>query len=89
MLTETITLEVEADAAKVFNRAADEDKEKLQTLFESWLKQYSATDVESFKRTLDEIGANATRRGLTPEKLDSILADSNQTIPPADKKPVM
>ena len=75
MLTETITLEVEADAAKVFNGAAEEDKEKLQILFESWLKQYSETDVKSFKRTMDEIGGNAQRRGLTPEILDSILAD--------------
>lgn len=75
MLTETITLEVEADAAKVFNDAADEDKEKLQILFESWLKQYSQTDVESFKRTMDEMSTEAKSRGLTPEILDSILAD--------------
>lgn len=75
MLTETITLEVEADAAKVFNEGTDEDREKLQFLIERWLRQYSAADVESLKRTMDKMSAEAQRNGLTPEILDSILAD--------------
>ena len=75
MLTETITLEVESDVARLYNDAPQTDKEKLQALFGSWLKQYAEADAESFKRTMDEISRNAQSRGLTPEILESLLAD--------------
>ena len=75
MLTETITLQVESDVARFYNDAPQTDKEKLQALFESWLKQYAEADVDSLKATMDEIGRNAQTRGLTPEILDSLLAD--------------
>jgi len=32
-------------------------------------------NAASFKKTMDEIGGNARRRGLTPEILDSIPAN--------------
>ena len=63
MLTEAITLEVETDAARFFNDAPQTDKEKLQALFGSWLKQYAEADVDSLKRTMDEINRNAQSRG--------------------------
>ncbi len=75
MLTETITLEVESDAARFYNDSPQTDKQKLQALFESWLKYYAEADVDSLKRTMDEIGQNAQSRGLTPEILESLLAD--------------
>lgn len=75
MLTETIILEVESDAARFYNDAPQTDKQKLQALFGGWLKQYAEADVESLKRTMDEISRNAQSRGLTPEILDSLLAD--------------
>ncbi len=75
MLTETITLQVESDVARFYNDAPQTDKKKLQALFGSWLKQYSEADVDSFKRTMDEINRNANSRGLTPEILESLLAD--------------
>lgn len=75
MLTETITLKVESDVARFYNDAPQSDKQKLQALFGSWLKQYAEADVESLKRTMDEISGNARSRGLTPEILESLLAD--------------
>lgn len=75
MLTETITLQVESDVARFYNDAPQTDKQKLQALFANWLKQYSEADVDSLKRTMDEIGYNAQSRGLTPEILESLLAD--------------
>jgi len=75
MLTETITLEVESEAARAFNDAPESDKEKLQALFGNWLKHYSEADAESLKRTMDEISRNAQGRGLTPEILESPLAE--------------
>jgi len=75
MLTETITLQVESDVARFYNDAPVTDKQKLQVLFGSWLKQYSEADVDSLKRTMDEISGNAQTKGLTPEILESLLAD--------------
>lgn len=75
MLTETITLQVESNAARFYNDAPQTDKQKLQALFGSWLKQYAEADVESLKRTMDEISRNTQSRGLTPEILESLLAD--------------
>lgn len=75
MLTEAITLEVESGAARLFNDATQTDKEKLQALFGSWLKQYAESDVDSLKRTMEKISRSAKKRGLTQEILDSILAN--------------
>lgn len=75
MLTETITLQVEADVARLYNDAPTSDKQKLQTLFESWLKQYAEADSESLKATMDEISRNSRNKGLTPEILETILND--------------
>ncbi len=75
MLTETITLQVESDAARFYNDAPQTDKQKLQTLFGSWLKQYAEADAETLKRTMDEISRNAQDKGLTTEILESLLTD--------------
>ena len=75
MLTETITLQVESDAARFYNDAPPTDKQKLQALFGSWLRQYAEADVQTLQSTMDEISRNAQNRGLTPEILDALLAD--------------
>jgi len=73
MATETITLELDADAAQVFKSAAASEREKLSALFGFWLKEYTRADVASLKDTMDEISAQAQSRGLTPEVLAAIL----------------
>ena len=75
MLTESITLQVESEVARFYNDAPQTDKQKLQAMVGNWLKQYAEADIESLKRTMDEISGNAKSRGLTPEILDSLLAD--------------
>lgn len=75
MLMGIITLEVESDVARFYNDAPQTDKQKLQALFGIWLKQYAEADVDSLKRTMDEISSNAQSKGLTPEILESLLAD--------------
>ena len=75
MLTETITLQVESDVARFYNNAPPTDKQKLQVLFGNWVKQYSEASVDSLKSTMDEINRNAQNNGLTPEILESLLAD--------------
>ena len=75
MLTETITLQIESDAARFYNSAPQTDKQKLQALFGNWLKHYAEADVDSLKLTMDEISRNANSRGLTPDILESLLTD--------------
>lgn len=75
MLTETITLQVESDVARFYNDAPQTDKQKLQALFGSWLKHYAEADVDSLKATMDEMSWTAQSKGLTPEILESLLAD--------------
>ena len=75
MLTEAITLQVESNVARFYNYGTETNKQKLQTLFGSWLKHYAEADVDSLKRMMDETGRNAQRKGLTPEILESLLAD--------------
>lgn len=73
MATETITLEVDAEAARAFNSVSADEREKLQVLLGIWLKEYARADSLSLKATMDEIGEQTQRRGLTPEILESIL----------------
>ena len=75
MLTETIILQVESNVARFYNDAPQTDKQKLQALFGSWLKHYAKADVDTLKMTMDEISRNAQSRGLTPEIIESLLAD--------------
>ncbi len=75
MLTETITLQVESDVARFYNDAPQTDKQKMQALFGSWLKQYAEADVDSLKQVMDSMSHNSQSRGLTPEILESLLSD--------------
>lgn len=75
MATETITLQVDLEAAQAFKAAPAEEREKLQLLLGTWLKEYAKADAASLKETMNEISQKAQSRGLTPEILDSIMKD--------------
>ncbi|MEG3904752.1 hypothetical protein QUB19_20190 [Microcoleus sp. B4-C5] len=72
MQTKTITIRVNAEVAKIFEAASEEQRRKLEALLSLKL-----SDVTRNKRPLEEvmseISRNAQARGLTPEILDSIL----------------
>jgi hypothetical protein len=73
MSTETITLQVESEVARIFEGASGEEREKLQVLLGVWVKEFVKSDSASLKQTMDELSERARSRGLTPETLDSIL----------------
>lgn len=75
MSTETITLEVDSEAAQAFRSASVQEREKLRVLLGIWLKEYASADTDSLKGTMTEISRNAQGRGLTPEILESILKE--------------
>lgn len=75
MSTETITLEIDADAVRAFKSASTAEQEKIQVLLGMLLKEYAKADAASLKATMDEISEKARSRGLTPEILASILEE--------------
>ena len=77
MSTEVISVEVDSEAARVFNSASAEEREKLQVLFGIWLKEFAKADMASLKETMDEISRKAQSRGLTPEVLEATLENKN------------
>lgn len=75
MPTATISLEVDADAAQAFTQSSAEDRRKLQLLLRLRLRELTAGPTRPLKEIMDEIGAQAEARGLTPEILESLLHD--------------
>ena len=77
MSTEVINVEVDSEAARVFNSASAEEREKLQVLLGIWLKEFARADLSSLKETMDEISRKAQSRGLTPEVLETTFGSGN------------
>ena len=73
MATTTITIEVEAEAAKAFATASPEEQRKMQLLLSLRLQDLTTPQGKPLKAVMDEIGARAAARGLTPEILESLL----------------
>jgi hypothetical protein len=74
MATTAITIHVETEAAKAFAKASPEEQHKIQLLLSLRLQELT-TPGKSLKAVMDEIGARAEARGLTPEILESLLRD--------------
>ena len=75
MATTAITIHVETDAAKAFAEASPEEQRKIQLLLSLRLQDLTTSPGKSLKTVMDEIGARAEARGLTPEILESLLRD--------------
>ncbi|HXH11050.1 MAG TPA: hypothetical protein VNP04_14960 [Alphaproteobacteria bacterium] len=75
MATTTITIQVDAKAANAFASASPEDQRKIQLLLSLRLQDLTATQGKSLQAVMDEIGARARARGLTPEILETLLRD--------------
>jgi hypothetical protein len=73
MPTATISIEVDADAARAFTQASAEERRKLQLLLNLRLRELTATPARPLQRVMDEIGARAAARGVTPEVVESLL----------------
>lgn len=74
MQTQPITIRVNAEVARIFEAASEQEKRKFEALLSLKL-----SDVTQHKRPLEEvmseISRNAQARGLTPDILDSILSE--------------
>jgi hypothetical protein len=69
----TITIEVDPEAAKAYEVASAEQKRKLQLLLGLRLRELTSQPPRALSDVMDQIGAEAQARGLTPEILKSLL----------------
>jgi hypothetical protein len=69
----TITIPLDADTARAYESAAPAEKRKIEALLSLWVRELAAGEYASLRSVLDEVGRKAQARGLTTEKLDSLL----------------
>lgn len=72
MTTATINIKLDADTANIFTKAPAKDRNKLCVLWGVLLREYKAASLP-LSKLMDQIGARAKARGLTADKLKSIL----------------
>ena len=72
METQTITIHVSPEAARVYNTATAEQQRKLEVLLSLKLTEV-ARAPRPLEEIMDEISRKAQARGLTPETLESLL----------------
>lgn len=68
---ETISIQVDAEVARIFQSVQPEQQQKIQALVSLWLKR--AMNVTQLQTTMDRMSDEAEANGLTPEILRSIL----------------
>jgi hypothetical protein len=74
METKAITIRVNAEVARIFEAASEEQRRKLEALLS--LKLGDATRTKRpLEEVMSKISRNAQARGLTPEILDSLLSE--------------
>jgi hypothetical protein len=75
MSTKAISIAVDADAAQSFCEASAEERRKLELLLRLRLRELTVGRVRPLREIMDEIGADAEAKGLTPEMLESMLRE--------------
>ena len=72
METQSITIRVSPEAARVYNTATAEQQRKLEVLLSLKLTEVARAHAP-LEEIMDEISRKAQARGLTPEILESLL----------------
>lgn len=75
MATVPITIEVDAEVARIYTEASPQDRLRIQMLINLHLQDFVAHPPRPLSEIIDEISTRAAARGLTPEILESILQD--------------
>ena len=74
-MAEQITVSVDSEVANLYRSASVEDRRKLDLLVNLRLRDVTVPG-KPLRDTMREISHNAQRHGLTPETLQSILAET-------------
>ncbi len=75
MIDTVITIPVDAETARAYQAASADEQKKLQLLLRLRLRELTSMPDVSLRELMDEIGAQAEARGLTPELLETLLHD--------------
>lgn len=70
---ENITIQVDSETAQAYRNADPEKQRKIQMFLNIMLKK--TVNQKSLLETMQEVSQAATANGMTPEILESILAD--------------
>jgi hypothetical protein len=73
MTTDTISIDVEADAAKAYREAPAEDRRKYDLLLSLRLRELTSAPMRPLAKIMDELSAEAQAKGLTPELLEDLM----------------
>ena len=76
----TVVLRVDPVTVRAYADASPAERERAESAFALALRGRRDA-AEDLIRTMDEIGREAQARGLTPEILDDILNDPDDTRP--------
>lgn len=71
----TITIPVDPDSATAFASAPPAERRKLELLLRLRLKELVTREPRSLQTIMDEIGAEAEAKGLTPDVLEELLRE--------------
>ena len=69
----TISIEIDEDVAREYNKIAPQQRKKIESLFTQLVQQELKRIL--LMQSMDALADEAERNGLTPEILESILAD--------------
>lgn len=71
----TISIPVDGITAQAYNHASVEDQRKIQLLLSLRMRELLSAPSTTLRELMDDIGAKAEERGLTPEILETLLGD--------------
>ena len=75
MTNTTISIPVDVSTALAYSQASVEQQQKIQLLLRLHVRElFSPSDV-SLQEIMNDIGAKAEARGLTPQILETLLGD--------------
>jgi hypothetical protein len=77
MATESVTLELDEAAARIFKEATPEQRRSLEALVSLHLLEASASR-QSLRELMDTVGQQAEARGLTEERLQELLREARK-----------
>lgn len=75
MLTQPITLNVDAEMAKAYLTASKGERQAIEALVRNRLREVFETEPRTLPVLLDQKSAEAKRRGLTKEKLVELTGE--------------
>jgi hypothetical protein len=67
-----INIPVDNETAKIYEKAPQADKKKMQILLSLWLREFEKPSI-SLDELMDDISRKAQARGLTPKILETDL----------------